>query len=302
MTTASDGGIVRLAGLLAATVIFTVIQPLLLVGVPLAVLLAAYGPRDARSAVLILGVAAFVALGERSGIWWFERAWPLVLGGSFVWVVAWRREWSFSAQALAALSLAFVMTGGLMALAPRIWLELDATMTTRALTAARTAGGLLGSLGNGQFEDVVRGAAELQARLFPALLGLSSMAALGVAAWVRGWLEDDERVVVGALRNFRFHDQLIWVWLAGLVLLVAPLGDLGARVGGNAVFFMGLLYVLRGVAIALALVGSIPVALGVIGGLTVLILSPLLALLLAGALLLGLGDTWLDLRGRLARR
>lgn len=295
-------GATRLAGLLIVTVIFAVMQPVLLVGLPLAVLLAAYGPRDVRAGLVIAGVAVFALLGDRADLWWFERAWPLILGGCFVWVVGLRRSWSFSAQALAALGLAVAVTAGIVGLNPRIWLEIDAAMAAQATAAARTAASLLGEPASTSVQELVSEAADLQALLFPALLALSSLAALGIAVWVRGWLAGERSVAVGPLRGFRFNDHLVWIWLAGLVLLLAPLGDLGARVGGNTVFFMGLLYVLRGLAIGLAIVGNIPIALGVLGGVVVLVLSPLLALLLILALLVGLGDTWLDLRARLASR
>jgi hypothetical protein len=69
-------------------------------------------------------------------------------------------------------------------------------------------------------------------------------------------------------------------------------------VGSNAVFFMGALYALRGLAVVLSLVGGISVAAGVIGGLVALLISPILAVGVAAMLVIGLGDTWLNLRSR----
>lgn len=251
------GSTARIAGLLLATVLFAITQPPLLIGVPLAVLLLSYGPRDARTAVVILAVVALALLGPRSGLWWFERGWALLLGGAFVWTTALARHGGFTSRALAALALAFLIGAAVLGLSPTAWREIDGAMAARADQAARLTADLLG----GGVGDAVGGiagrVATLQAALFPALLGLSSLGALGVAAWIRAWLAGDEGPILGPLRGFRFNDHLIWVWLAGLLLLVAPVGDPGLRIGGNAVLFMGILYALRGIAVAVALWGGL---------------------------------------------
>ncbi|NIU80325.1 MAG: hypothetical protein GWN71_44365, partial [Gammaproteobacteria bacterium] len=90
--------------------------------------------------------------------------------------------------------------------------------------------------------------------------------------------------------------------LLGLVLLLAPAGELAERIGGNAVLFMGTLYVTRGSAVLLSLAGGISTVTAVLGGLAVLLLYPLLALVLAIALVVGVGDTWLNVRARARAR
>ena len=134
------------------------------------------------------------------------------------------------------------------------------------------------------------------------MLGVSSLGGLGVAVAVRNWLAGDTGKVFGRVRNFRFNDHLVWAWLLGVVLILAPIGHIADRIGGNAVFFMGALYVLRGMAVLLSRVGGIPVAAGIFGGLVALLLYPILALLLAVMLIVGLGDTWLNVRSRLSPR
>ncbi|MGW8283185.1 MAG: hypothetical protein ACWGON_07790, partial [Gemmatimonadota bacterium] len=72
------------------------------------------------------------------------------------------------------------------------------------------------------------------------------------------------------------------------------------RIGENATLFMGALYLVRGVAILLW-VGAATVTSvwsGVFLGLAALLLYPLV---LGAALVLGLSDTWFDLRARLSR-
>ncbi|NIP16487.1 MAG: DUF2232 domain-containing protein, partial [Pseudomonadales bacterium] len=121
-----------------------------------------------------------------------------------------------------------------------------------------------------------------------------------VAWWVYGRLTQRGRRL-GRLTEFRFPDGLLWLLIAGLALLVLPLEAWGTRLGSNLVFFMGALYALRGLAVLIALVlglvgPQLPVliALGVVG----VLLYPIVV---AGTLLLGVTDTWLDLRsGRVA--
>jgi hypothetical protein len=142
--------------------------------------------------------------------------------------------------------------------------------------------------------------ARLQSMLFPAVLALQSLAALGLASWWVARLRPSggERFALRPLREFRFNDQLVWLLIGGLLLVVLPLGDAAVRVGLNALVFMGGLYALRGVAVFLFLAGRAPTLLSVLfGAFVALFLYPLV---LIAALLVGLGDTWLDVRGRVA--
>ncbi len=100
---------------------------------------------------------------------------------------------------------------------------------------------------------------------------------------------------LGPLRDFRFNDHLVWLLLIGLALLVFGTAEGWTSGGGNAVVFMGGLYAMRGAAVLLFLSG------GVTGlGLLFLLVGMLFLwpVLIPGALLLGVGDTWLDLRSK----
>lgn len=281
------------------TLIFAVTQPLVLAGLPFVLLIVAYGPQSGKSAAAAVVVITLALVGNRSGVWWFERSWPLLVGGSFVWTVGWRPRWSFTAQALAALGLATAAVTIFMAARPGAWLDLDASMAARATRATAAASGLLGDRADDAVRAVMDTVAALQVAVFPAMLGLSTISALGLAVIVRGWLGGEPGRAIEPLRNFNFNDHLVWIWLIGLALIVAPIGEIAARVGSNAVLFMGLLYVVRGAAVLLSLVGGISVIMGLVGGLVALLIYPLLALLLLVALVVGLGDTWLNIRGRL---
>ena len=67
------------------------------------------------------------------------------------------------------------------------------------------------------------------------------------------------------------------------------------RTGWNAVAFMGALYALRGAAVV-AFFGGGQTLFGLLALAVALILVA--PVVLTGALVIGLGDTWLDLRGR----
>ncbi len=292
----------RILGFAAIAILFAVVQPLLLMGMPLALLLIAFGPHGMRSGLIATAILVMAFLGDRSGLWWFERGWALVLAGMFVWTVGWRPGWSFSAQALTALGLTAAVAALILVTHPSVWLDVDALMTARASQSARTAAEIVGTRANGMVQAIMQRVVAFQVLVFPALLGVSSIGALGVAVAVRAWLRGDPGPVFEKLRNFRFNDHLVWLWLLGLILILAPIGPIAERVGGNAVFFMGALYVVRGLAVLLSLVGGISITAGVLGGLVAVLLYPILALMLSVMLIVGLGDTWLNVRSRLSDR
>jgi hypothetical protein len=292
----------RIVGFGLVALVFAVTQPFVLLGLPLALLLVAFGPRDVRSAIAVAAILMMALLGDRSGLWWFERGWPLLLAGMFVTVTGWRPDWNFSAQSLAALAVTFFVASAIFVASPGAWMDVDTLMDARATQAADTALALLGSRVDDTVQFLMRKVAGLQVALFPALLAVSSLGALGVAVTVRSWLAGEAGRAFGRLRGFRFNDHLVWVWLLGLVLIVAPIGQVADRVGGNAVFFMGMLYVLRGMAVLLSLFGGISVLAGVTGAIVALLVYPLLAFVLTVALVVGLGDTWLNLRTRIERK
>jgi hypothetical protein len=138
--------------------------------------------------------------------------------------------------------------------------------------------------------------------LFPGLVLLQSFAALALAwALYHRVAQRPQGEPLGALAAFRFNDHLIWGVAGSLLVLVVPrLGWVNA-VGGNMLVFFSGLYMVRGVAVL-----SAAAAAGIIGGpiailaatIVTLFLMPVAAL---AALALGLTDTLMDWRRRLAR-
>ena len=137
------------------------------------------------------------------------------------------------------------------------------------------------------------------ARVGPAMLALESLAALAVAwALYHRLGRRPLGPALGALRDFRFSDHLVWGLAVGLTLLVLP--DLPGVVplGLNLLVFFGALHALRGLGVLAWFFKPGRMAT------VLLVLASLLALpvaapaLLAVALGLGVGDTWLDWRNR----
>jgi hypothetical protein len=285
-----------------ATMVLSVVQPALLIFVPLALLFVALPPRRPVQLALaaLIGWLAFRDVPIGGPVWYFERGWALLLGAWFVLMVALRPTWRFLPRALAALG-GTALTATAVILASRGgFAELDYALSEQLRSAASGAvAGWSRLVGLDRVsEDVTRAvhaAAELQVKLYPAMLGLASLAALGVAWWAFGRVAHGERAPLGPLREFRFRDEMVWLLIGSIVLLGLPLDALTTRIGENLLTFMAVLYALRGAAVLLV-IGGVPGPLGLaVGALLVVLLYPIV---MATTFLVGLSDTWLDLRKR----
>lgn len=289
--------------LVVAAALLSPVSPIVLVTLPVAVFLLAYRPRStlslALAALLLVGVFGGVAV-ERTPLWYAERAWTLIIAGGFVGFGLIDRDSRTLSRSMGALAVAmlFFAVGGMVY--PDLLAELDWSVRGQLERAALSAYQLLAGGGTAwvgvaeALEDVLG----IQQTIYPALLGLSSMAALAV-----GWYVLERLSGVAAslapFREFRFADQLVWLLVAGLVLFLLPLPELASRLGENAMAFMGGLYLLRGAAILLWLGAALATSawVGLAWALIALLLYPIAA---GAALVMGLSDTWLDLRGRMA--
>lgn len=295
------GGWLRATGLAVLTLGLSVVQPGVLIALPF-VLLSLLLPARGVGLVFagLLAVVVAVGAGPGDGLWYLERGWAILLGGWFVGLtLRWPRS-RFFPRALGAVAGAYAVSALVFRAEPRSWSVVDWMITDRmragvgtALSAVRTLGGE--DAGAAELADAIYRTLEMQGVVFPALLGLASVCALGVAWWAWVRLARGEDDGLGPVRHFRFNDQLVWVFVAGLGMVL--LGSSGAwdRVGTNVVVFMGALYALRGVAVLLFLSGGISLVGGLVAALAFLFVAPVVA---AGALVVGLGDTWLDLRAR----
>jgi hypothetical protein len=205
------------------------------------------------------------------------------------------------ARAMAALGLSVVTALGFLVGNRGGLAQLDGAVSTRLREGAGSALAAWTRAVGGERvgEDVSRavyGAAELQARLYPSLLALGSLAALGVAWWAFGRIARGEARPLRPLREFRFRDELVWLLIAAVVLLALPLDEFATRAGQNLLAFMAALYALRGVAVLVVIGGGVPGPLGMLfGALLVVFMYPFV---MATTFLVGLSDTWLDIRAR----
>jgi len=143
-------------------------------------------------------------------------------------------------------------------------------------------------------EADLRSIGDWSARTVPALVALESLLALAL-----GWViyhriaPVDLGPRLGAVKEFRFNDQLIWGLAVGATIFFLPVFADGKDAGLNLLVFFGALYLLRGVGVLSFVTRSRWAA-------TLLIVMTIFAPPLLGALALGVGvgDTWMDWRTR----
>lgn len=288
------------AGLAVAAASLSIVSPALLIAIPFALLAVALPPR--RPAVVAVGALILFAALRGSGgdpLWFVARGWALVLGGWFLLMSAVWPGMRFVHRALAALGGAVASSAAFLAYSGDGWQHVDwvvgqhlrgAAAEMVAIGSRASAEGWGGDLSRSIYRAV-----ELQSMLHPALLGLASLAALGVAWWAFRRLAAGDARPLAPLREFRFHDGLVWVLIAGIVLVVLPLGEPAAvRAGSNVLVFMGTLYMLRGIAVVSAVMGGAGLGSAILGVIALMFLP----MVMVASVLVGLTDTWLDLRAR----
>lgn len=249
------------------------------------------------------------------------RSWALLAAGTFGLVSLVAPTQRFLARALAAAGLALLL-GFVMLLVvrgtpeqlQRVFVNEYARKTNLYAMAADAQVSLSAAKDGAEKTATVRKALEalvtqahqwskIAAPLYPALLMLESLAAYALA-W--GLYHRLSRVRMGPalapLREFRFNDQMVWGFVAGLFIVLLPqLSPLGA-VGWNLLVLFGVLYMLRGFGIISWLISRVWVGgraakiLAIVG---LVLLAPVVATAaMLSALGLGVMDTWIDWRAR----
>jgi len=288
--------------LLCATLLTATFRLDVLIGLPFIAFIL-FLPVERRRAMFIAAFFAFLVAttppGD-SGIWWIERSWAAIAAG---WFVALSLRWPdapFLRRGLGAVTGTVGVFGFAFVARPEAWTAIDWRIGERIrlgiATAIETAGELQGEPLPREARDAITEAVGVQIELFPSILSLGTLAALGLAwwmygRWARGWMSP-----LGRLREFRFSDHLVWVLIGGLALTLFGLGEGWERAGSNTLVFMGALYVLRGVGVILFVNGGLSFFGAFVFAVAVLFLAPIV---IAGMLVIGVGDTWLDLRRRL---
>ncbi len=295
----------RAAGLFLITVILAISSAGVLVAFPFLLLTMVLGLRRLPATVAAL-LAVLVAVGVpvEEGVWYLERGWAAVLAGWFVVLTMRWPQSRFFPRALGAVTATGAVVGLLLMFRPGTWAMVSWIITDGMMQSLSLMDQMVTALDpeapisladlNWAFE-----ATALRGRLFPALLGLSSLSGLAVAWWAYMRLAVGNRKALGPLRDFRFNDHLVWFFLVGLALIVLGPGEGWTSAGSNAVMFMGGLYAVRGAAVLLFLNGGVTglsILFFVVG---LLVLGRVLIMgVLMGTLVVGVGDTWLDIRAK----
>ncbi len=295
--------IIRL-GALAAALSISPVSPLLLVLIPLGLMLVALRT-DSTSGLLIglvLLVLAFASgLASPGPDWFAQRAWAVLLGGGFILATLLMRKADLLGRSFGAIAIGGVAVAVAGLLRPEVVTALDSWMSDRIHLASVV---LLQWVTTVNVEPevaasvtaAITGWSEVQKQVYPALLALASLPALAIGWYFLGRLTGRPEVPA-PVRTFRFSEHFVWMFAIGLALFALPLGEAAARIGGNAALFMVVLYVVRGGAIAIWILGAAGAS-----ALTWVLLAVAAALLYpvaVGALFAaGMGDTWFDVRER----
>jgi hypothetical protein len=137
-----------------------------------------------------------------------------------------------------------------------------------------------------------------------ALLGNIYPAVLAIAALTGGWLAWSlyYRIAERPLGNpprpmteMRFNDHLVWALIAALALALFKVDPTVTAVSSNVLLVLGALYWVRGMAITRFAMALLPAPPAFKVAATALLVLPLA---FGGWLLLGVADTWLDIRRR----
>jgi hypothetical protein len=135
-------------------------------------------------------------------------------------------------------------------------------------------------------------------QVYPGLLALAGIAGLRLAwSWYHRLATHPLGTPPAPFRAFGFSDQLVWGWVAAVALVLVPVPEVWRLAGANLLLVLGALYAARGLAVVLVQAGGLTVPVAAVLGFIALFLLPFVV---GGLTLLGLADTWLDFRRRLA--
>ncbi len=312
MTPASgprERGLGLLLGI-GAGIAFAIVAPIGLLTMPLAalVLVRRPGPR---------GRLSTAALAGGLSLWWLARPGDppdqavraAAVIGTVVFAWTWRyTTWSLAHRAISATAAAAVGVSVLIAALGgswsqiRWWVESRIAVTTQLLLAWISTGTPTGPAGTTdpmvvQLEDSFDTVVPLMADFFPATVAIEMLAGFALATVLYRRLVDATDVASsGRFRDFRFSEHFGWIPVVALAVVLT--GGASRTMAANVLVVAGVLYALRGVAVA-------RFGIGLAGGpsfLTMILIAFsmvfMLPVVLIGAILLGVADTGLDLRRR----
>jgi hypothetical protein len=145
--------------------------------------------------------------------------------------------------------------------------------------------------------DLARGIATA-VDVWPAIHAIFALAG-GWLAWT--WYHRLATAPIGkappSFRQFTFSDHLVWLVIVSGAATLAPLPASVSLAAGNVLLFLLALYAGRGLAVIQTALVPAPIGLAIVLSIAAVLLLPLALIV---ATLIGLADTWLDLRRRMA--
>jgi hypothetical protein len=278
--------------------------PVLLFG-PLAGLLLLTRPASAREwfCLMATGIWTVLWLNQGGGLAaQVARAGAVLLIGTFLALTVWRPSARFS-RALAATALAGVALTLWMWRLDIAWgavrraVENELWSYNRELMLQLGVVGDTGFAGQGLLDQMSATVRTIGA-FYPALLFLAGLAGLRLAwSWYHRIVARPVGPAPTAFAAFRFSDQLVWGWVAGLGLCLLRWSPAWTALGSNLLLVWSVLYAARGLAVFSAGSKRVPRPVIATLGVVAMFLLPFVA---GGLTLLGLADTWVDFRRRQA--
>jgi hypothetical protein len=208
-------------------------------------------------------------------------------------------------RALLAVGVALAVTFGWLVALGFQWGDLEAAAARALSDVLLTQAHAIEKLGGGSDLGAtmldVAGQARSMARLFPAGIALAALAGLALAWRGHFWLSARPLGPVPApFSAFTFSDQVIWLLVAALALVLIPADpwlEPVQQLGTNLLLVVTALYVVRGAAVLRATAGRVSTPFALVA----FLIAVLMFVFVAGGLsLLGVADTWLDFRRRAA--
>jgi hypothetical protein len=292
--------------LVISTGVFVLWAPPSFVGLPLAALMVAARPRGRAQwgAALLVGIPSVALLllsAQGNLVSAAAHAYIVLVAATFValTLVAPTRFFPQALRAsITALGIALLLARAILGPAAADMVQWEATRqaseTLRALIAVRPEAYTV-------FDATVRFLGET----VPALFVLEALAGLGLAwQWHHRLAARPLGTPLAPFRDFRFADGWVWAVVVGVTVWITPLLAGLKAAALNLLVVVGILYLLRGAAIVVAfavILGVSPTTLAV-GLLVAAVLAVPLLFVVPGLATLGMTDTWLQFRRRLAGR
>jgi len=294
----AERGVTR--GLFGALVAFLFLPfpPLFLLG-PLAGLLLLGRPATAREWLWIAGALALAimatAVGARSAAQEVVRAAAASFTGTFLAILLLRPGAPFVRAALAALATAAAVAIGCAVIGlswEAIRLALQSQLQEAMSLVVDQSG--LPEANVAELREMMN----WMAHVYPGLAVLGAIGGGSLAVALAARIARQPIVPSGKrLADFRFNDHLVWGAVVTLASFLLPLPDPWADLVLNLLVIWTGLYVARGSAIILTASRRWPTGLTVALFLGAVLLLPYV---LSGLLILGLADTWIDIRRALS--